>query len=162
MKRLLLLVGIPGSGKTTLAEKLIEKGYHCLNADSIRRELYGDAAAQGDPEQVFAIFFKQLEEALKAEKAIVIDNTNANPKQRKPILDMAKANGYDDIQIWLMDVPLEVCLKRNQGRDRVVSDDIVRNMYKTVFGPGRPQRSEGKIVLVRPGANIGEFNFITQ
>ncbi|QQR55771.1 MAG: AAA family ATPase [Candidatus Melainabacteria bacterium] len=60
MKRLLLLVGIPGSGKTTLAEKLIEKGYHCLNADSIRRELYGDASAQGDPEQVFAIFSNSL------------------------------------------------------------------------------------------------------
>lgn len=162
MKRLIVLVGIPGSGKTTLAEKLVEKGYLSLNADSIRHELYGDAANQGDPEEVFAIFFKQLEAALKAEKAIVIDNTNSNPKQRKPILDMAKAHGYEDIQIWIMDVALEICLQRNKGRERVVDEEIVRNVYKTIFGPGRPQRSEGKIVLVRPGANIGDFSFISQ
>ncbi len=162
MKRLIILVGIPGSGKTTLAEKLVEKGYLSLNADSIRAELYGDAATQGDPEQVFGIFFKQLEAAMKEEKAIVIDNTNSNPKQRKPILDRAKENGYEDVQLWLLDVSLETCLKRNQGRERVVSDDIVRNIYKTVFGPGRPQRSEGKVVLVRPGQNVGDFVFITQ
>ena len=64
MKKLIVLVGIPGSGKTTLAQKITQRGYHCLNADSIREELWGNALDQREPEKVFGKLYKQLEELL--------------------------------------------------------------------------------------------------
>ncbi len=157
MKRLVLLVGIPGSGKTTLAQRLIAKGYKCLNADSIREELYGDPAEQGDKEEVFGIFFKRLEEAFAQGLDIVIDNTNLNFKQRKPILERAAKAGYSDIQLWLMDVPLDICLARNQMRERSVQEDIVANMFMELNRSGRPKREEGKLVLIRPGKHENDF-----
>ncbi|HEY9733284.1 MAG TPA: AAA family ATPase [Drouetiella sp.] len=159
MKRLILLVGIPGAGKTTLAKKIIEKGFHCLSADPIRQELYGNAAEQGDKEEVFKIFFERLDDMFSKELDIIIDNTNLNPRQRKPILDKAKAAGYTDVQLWLLDVPLDVCLKRNAGRERVVPDDIVANMFMELNRSGRPQRSEGKQVIIRPGNDENDFRF---
>ncbi len=159
MKRLILLVGIPGAGKSTLAKKIIEKGFHCLSADPIREELYGDAAEQGDKEQVFKIFFERLDDALAKELDIIIDNTNLNPRQRKPILEKARKAGYSDIQLWLLDVPLDVCLKRNASRNRVVPDDIVANMFMELNRSGRPQRTEGKLVLIRPGNDENDFRF---
>ncbi len=159
-KRLIMLVGIPGSGKTTLAKKVVEKGFHYMNADSIRLELYGDEGAQGNPEDVFAIFFQRLEQAMGEEVDIIIDNTNLNPKQRQPILERAQQFGYADVQLWLLDVPLEVCLERNKMRERNVPDDIVTNMHMELNKAGRPRRTEGKITIIRPGKEHGEFLFI--
>jgi predicted kinase len=157
VKRLVLLVGIPGSGKSTLAKKLIQRGYLCLNADSIRQELYGNAAEQGDPVAVFDIFFKQFEDAMSKGLDIVIDNTNLNAKQRKPILDRAAAAGYTDVQLWLLDVPLDVCLDRNRCRDRVVPEDIVTNMFTELNRSGRPLHAEGKLVIIRPGKDENDY-----
>jgi predicted kinase len=159
VKRLIILVGIPGAGKTTLAKKIMEKGFHCLSADPIREELYGNAAEQGDKEEVFKIFFERFDDALSKELDIIIDNTNLNPRQRKPILERAQKANYADVQLWLLDVPLDVCLKRNASRPRVVPDDIVANMFMELNRSGRPQRSEGKLVLIRPGNDENDFRF---
>ena len=161
MKRLILLVGIPGSGKSTLAKKIMERGFHCLSADPIREELYGKAIEQGDKEEVFRIFFERFEQALAQGLDIIVDNTNLNPKQRKPILDRAQAAGYTDIQLWLLDVPLDVCLQRNAVRERNVPEDIVANMFMELNRNGRPKRSEGKITIIRPGNDENDFRFFS-
>lgn len=162
MKKLIILIGIPGSGKSTLAEKIAGKGFHCLNADSIREELYGDPKEQGDKEQVFSIFFERLESAFSKELNVIIDNTNLNPKQRKPILDKAKEFGYSNVQLWMLDIPLETCLARNRSRERVVPEDIVSNMYTELNKSGRPRRAEGKITIIRPNQDGTDYLFFPQ
>lgn len=159
MKRLILMIGVPGSGKSTLARKVAEKGFMIMNADSIREELYGDANQQGDPQEVFNLFFERLDQAMVDGKDIIIDNTNINNKQRKPILERAVKHGYADVQLWLMDVPLDVCLDRNRTRDRVVQEDIVANMFMELNRNGRPRNSEGKVVLIRPGKDADDYRF---
>jgi len=159
VKKLVVMVGIPGSGKTTLAQKLVEKGFHYLNADTIRLELYGNEAEQGDKEKVFSIFFERLEAALQQGLDIVIDNTNINLRQRKPILERAQRFSYTDVQLWLLDVPLDVCLRRNSARTRIVPDDIVANMFMELNRAGRPQRTEGRLVIIRPGKDESDLRF---
>ena len=160
--KLILMVGVPGAGKTTVAKKVVDKGFHYLNADQIRAELYGSESEQGDKEKVFAIFFERLEAAMKQNLSIVIDNTNLNPRQREPILEMAKNNGYSDIQLWFLDVPLPLCLERNKNRERVVPDDIVSNMYNELNKNGRPKRSEGKVVIIKPSKEGDDYLFFPQ
>ena len=162
MAKLILMVGIPGSGKSTLAKRIIAKGYHCMNADSIRQELYGEEDAQGNPEDVFKIFFERMEQAMQEEKNIVVDNTNLNPKHREQILERARKFNYSDVQLWLLDVPLEVCLERSRNRERAVADDIVTNMYMGLNKSGRPKRSEGKVVIIRPNQDGSDYLFFPQ
>lgn len=162
MKRIILMIGVPGSGKTTLAQKIAEKGWKYINADSIRLELYGNAAEQGDKEQVFTLFFTRLEELMMEGVDVIIDNTNLNPKQRKPILERCEKFGYSDIQLWLLDIPLELCLERNRSRDRIVPEDIVSNMYVELYKSGRPKRTEGKVVVIRPSKDGKDYLFFPQ
>lgn len=159
MSKLILLIGIPGSGKTTLAKILTERGFLRLSADAIRQELWGDEGEQKEPDKVFAIFFEHLDKALGENKDIVVDNTNINSRHRQPIIEKAKQAGYQDIQLWILDTPLEICLARNEARVRKVPEEIVRNMDKTLAGHGKPKRHEGRIVRVRPGKQAGEFLF---
>lgn len=159
MKQLVLLVGIPGSGKTTLSKRLTDRGFTRLCADDIRQTLFADAGEQRDPEKVFEIFFQQLDDAFKQGLNVVVDNTNINTKHRQPILKKAIEAGYEDIQLWVLDTPLEVCIERNRARERAVPDDIVTNYYSTVTGHGMPRAHEGKIIIVRPGEGKDEFKF---
>lgn len=159
MKKLVLMVGVPGSGKSTLAQRLISKGYAVLNADNIREELWGDPTDQREPDKVFEIFFKRMDELMQAGTDIVVDNTNTNPRHREQAISKARAQGYDDIQLWIVDVPLDVCLERNRQRQRNVPEEIVTKMHNTINGPGRPKKHEGKIIIVRPGKEPFEFRF---
>ncbi len=153
------MVGVPGSGKSTLAQRLADKGYAVLNADNIREELWGDPTDQREPDKVFEIFFQRMDELMSSGADIVVDNTNTNPRHRDQAISRARAQGYEDIQLWIVDVPLEICLERNRQRNRNVPEDIVAKMHGTINGPGRPKKHEGKIVIVRPGKEPFEFRF---
>lgn len=156
------MIGVPGSGKTTLAKKIVEKGWTYINADSIRQELYGNEAEQGDKEQVFNLFFQRLEEMMEQGLDVIIDNTNLNPRQRQPILERCAKFGYSDIQLWLLDIPLQTCLERNRLRDRIVPEDIVSNMFMELNKSGRPKRTEGKVVIIRPSKDGNDYLFFPQ
>lgn len=157
MSRVILLVGVPGSGKSTLAAKLSKKGFVILNADTIREEVWGDAAEQKDPDKIFGILYERLEGLLKQDKDVVVDNTNLSYKLRKQITDRARKAGYSDIQLWLLDVPLEICLERNQKRTRSVPEDVVANMFIELNRTGCPKTSEGKLVILRPDKTGDDF-----
>jgi predicted kinase len=159
MKKLILTIGIPGSGKTTLAKTLTEKGFERLCADDIRSELYGNAAEQGDAKQVFAIFFQRLEALLALGKDIVVDNTNTKYDHRKQIIERAQKFDYADIELWLLDVPLALCLERNKERTRQVEEKVLIGMFNQLQGYNKPKAQEGKIVIVAPGKDAETFLF---
>ena len=153
------MVGVPGSGKSTLAKRLIDKGYAVLNADSIREELWGDASDQRNQDKVFEVFFQRMEELLDAQKDIVVDNSNTNPRHREELIRRAKNKSYSDIQLWVLDVPLDLCLERNRNRTRNVPEEIVSKMHNTLNTTGRPQKHEGRVVIIRPGKEPFDFRF---
>lgn len=162
MPKIILLIGVPGSGKSTLAKKIVAKGFHYMNADSIREELYGKAIEQGNPEDVFKIFFERLEQAMTEKKSIIVDNTNCKVQHRKQILDRCAAFNYDDVQLWLLDVPLAICQERNRSRERAIPEDVIVNIYNELQKNGRPKRSEGKVTVLRPTPDGNDYLFFPQ
>lgn len=90
--------------------------------------MYGDE--HGNPKDVFAIFFQRLEDLLKAEKDIVVDNTNIRTHHRRQILDCARKFNYADIELWILDVPLELCLQRNKARARQVEEEAMVRLFE--------------------------------
>jgi predicted kinase len=150
-QRLVLMVGIPGSGKSTVGDGIEKSGYVRLSYDAVRQRLFGDATEHGEEGQVGKTFRAQLREALTAGQSVLVDNTNFLTEMRTHIIDIARQCGVDDVHLVVMKVPLPECLRRNRARDRVVPTRTVRHMNWMLSGSEWPKGSEGRMTIVRPG-----------
>ena len=79
-----MMVGLPGSGKSTYAKQLSEETNAVIcSSDTIREELYGDENSQDNNDEVFKILHSRIKENLKNGKNVIYDATNINSKRRK-------------------------------------------------------------------------------
>lgn len=126
--RLILLVGIPGSGKTTYAKKHIKANTIHLSSDSIRAELYGDESIQGDPAEVFSLMQKRAVEALNNGNNVIYDATNVTRKDRASIIGICPK--FTKIECRIIWAPIEECIERDASRDRTVGKEVIDKMLK--------------------------------
>jgi predicted kinase len=126
---LIVMVGLPGSGKSFIAKQLAEVNDDIVivSSDAIREEFYGDANDQSHNDKVFRIVNKRLKEGLIAEKKVILDATNISKKRRKALLRDLK---YPKSMAIVMAVPEYICKKRDEERDRHVGPDVINRMIK--------------------------------
>lgn len=127
---LILLVGIPGSGKTTYAEKYIEKhpGTVHLSSDKIRAELWGNEATQGDNNEVFSLMQSRAIEALNNGQSVVYDATNVTRKDRSYIIALCPK--FAKIECHIIWASIETCIERDVTRERTVGKEVIDRMLK--------------------------------
>ena len=123
-----MMVGLPGSGKSTYIEKYCSN-YRIHSSDAIREELSGDINNQDINKQVFSTLHKRVKEDLVAGYNVVYDATNISWKRRKAFLQELK-NINCHKECVLMATPFELCVQRNNERDRVVPYFVIERMYK--------------------------------
>lgn len=129
----LMLVGLPGSGKSTYAKKY-EHMYTIHSSDAIRYELFGDENHQADNTVVFDTLHKRVKQDLEARKNVIYDATNISWKRRKAFLDsLKKIDCYKEAVV--IATPYEVCLEQNERRERKVPEDVIERMYKNFDVP---------------------------
>ena len=131
---LIVMVGLPGSGKSFIAKQLAEVNDDIVivSSDAIREEFYGDANDQSHNDKVFRIVNKRLKEGLMAEKKVILDATNISKKRRKALLRDLK---YPKSMAIVMAVPEYICKKRDEERDRHVGPDVINRMMKNWCPP---------------------------
>lgn len=161
--RLLVLMGLPASGKTALCNFLVKLGAARINRDAIRKRLYGDEAIYGDYKVVNAEYYKELRAALTKGGIVVSDNVNTTVYHRKGTIAAARELGYTDITIVWLDVPLDVCLARNAARERQVKEDVIRSMAADLAdaSKGPPREDEGNCVVIGNGADQEHYKVIS-
>lgn len=127
---LIVLGGLPASGKSTYAEMLVESGkFQRVCPDLIRKELYGDENIQGDGARVFKIAHHDIREYGCLSENVVFDATNINANRRKELVKSMR--GYFDIIIFKwFSTPLSTCMIRNQERERKVPDEVFFRMWE--------------------------------
>jgi predicted kinase len=76
-----------------------------------------------------------------------VDATNLDSRERRHWIQMAREFGYD-VHAVFFDVPLEVCLERNQRRQRVVPADVMQKMAARLQPP-KFEEGFSKITVVR-------------
>ena len=143
----LLLMGLPAAGKSSLAARWVEDGYHRLNRDE-----HGGRLADLVPE---------LERAIAAgARRVVLDNTYATRKSRAPIVEAAARSGLRARCVWLRtrieDAQLNAVTRMLVRYGRLLGPDEMRAASQRdpgVFPPGVLFRYERE--LEPPDASEG-------
>lgn len=120
---LIMFVGIPASGKSTLSEYYRHRGYRILSSDAIRNEMTGGRPAGKLASQerrrvnvaVFEAIRMRAREALKSGQSVVIDATNLNRKKRMGFLAQFSHMDCRKVCALLIAAP-QVCAERNSRR----------------------------------------------
>lgn len=148
-----MMVGIPGSGKSHLAEELGVKVY---SSDKLREELWGNESVQGDNNEIFTELYRRIKDSLKKGESCVLDATNIKASKRTHFLKEIKSIECEKICIMAA-VDLNVCLKRNEERPRHVPYEVIKRMYLSL---DIPQYREGwdKIIIKRTLDNNNEYD----
>ena len=135
-QEIVIMIGYPGSGKSTIAHDIFEKaGYVILSGDILKTS---------------AKMIKEAGKYIEDCKSIVFDATNPSKKKRAEYIDFAKKHHFSvekgNIRCIHVATSMEESMARNKQRpeDKIVPR-IAYNLYKKHFE--EPANSEGCIVI---------------
>ena len=117
--KVIVLVGLPGSGKSTYRDLIKENNYAYISSDELRKLFWGDENCQKNPKKVFDTFYRVLNWEMRCRYNTIIDATNVTMKTRKQIFDtIAPYRDNVTVKAVVFNIPYEEILERNSVRDR--------------------------------------------
>jgi len=132
----IILIGLPGAGKTTFyRERFAATHAH------ISKDLRPNASGRGARQQ------GAIEETLASKKSVVVDNTNPTKGERAAVIATAREGGARVIG-YFFDITTRAAVARNTnrtGKDKVPNVAI----FATAKRLQPPQKSEGFDELFR-------------
>lgn len=141
---IILTRGLPGSGKSTYAIQWVSEDPETrarVNRDDIRFELYGEYVMKNDKRgsvkdkerHVTEVQHGRLKDALAAGKSVIVDDTNLNPMSFRTFGKLAEEH---NVSLINKDFPIDIdeCIRRNNNRDRVVPEHVIRGMASKYMG----------------------------
>lgn len=141
MKKVLILKGLPGSGKSTYAKKLVSDNpgvWKRINKDDLRAMLDADHFSRGNEKFIIKVRDALIKAALHDGKSVVSDDTNLHDRHetrmRQIVQEFCKETGHEvAVEVKLIDTPLEECIQRDLKRTASVGERVIRETYNKYF-----------------------------
>ena len=145
--KLYLMMGAPGSGKSTYLKNRFSQPPIVISRDAIRFALVREDEEYFSKEkEVFREYIEQIRTALKCNNAVFADATHLNESSRAKVL-FALGHDLKDVEvniIWVR-VPLEVAITQNElrmGTRGYVPETVIRRMYSQATMPSKEEGFE--------------------
>ena len=135
---LIVLVGLPGAGKSTFYRTRFAATHEHVSKDALR------GAARPERQQQ-----RLVDAALERGQSVVVDNTNATVAARAPLIASARARGAAVVGCYF-DASVAECRKRNRQRQGTARVPDVA-IYACAKRLAPPSYAEGFDALFRVG-----------
>lgn len=155
MANLILMMGIPGSGKSTIAKKKLKETDLYISRDEIRFSILKPEDNYFSKEnEVFEEFVKQIQAGIdnKEIKNVFADATHLNHGSRMKLLNKLNRFGIDTY-ILFINTPLEIALERNSKREgrALVPDNVIKNMHQSIEAPKKDENIKAMYIANEKG-----------
>lgn len=163
MNKLYILCGLPFSGKSTLAQKLVKrKNFTRIDIDEILFEMFGndvngEAIGKTGWDKVYHEMYKRIDETLKQGRTVVHDAGNFTRSERELAKQIADKQQITSLTIFV-DTPRKKCqerlMKNRQTKERFdVTDASFDEAVRELEIPDKDENT----LTVRQGAVIDYF-----
>lgn len=134
--KIIMLKGLPGSGKSTWAKEFVSKnpGYVRVNKDSLR-EMMASYRPGKDEDLILGWRDHFVVRALASKRGVIVDDTNFHPKHEARLKDIARqAQGHLNqpvgFEIRTFQTPLDQCIANDLKRPDSVGEKVIRKMWR--------------------------------
>jgi len=127
---MIIFTGLQGSGKSTYYREHFADTHALVSKDLLRNNSRPERRQR-----------QLIEEHFRHGRSVVVDNTNASPDDRAPLIELARNHGARVIAIYF-DVPVKTCLERNDAREGKACVPHV-GIFATLKRMKRPELAEG-------------------
>lgn len=153
-KKLVMLIGLPGSGKTTYRDKHFPVHYP-ISRDALIMESgiqngvsnYNEAWNLADQKEMDKKLMTEAARAFKLEDNIIIDMTNLSKKSRRKWLTLAQQHKFST-HAYVFATDVKTCKeRRNQDTNKYVPSSAIENMAKRFTFPLKNEFDTVNIVV---------------
>lgn len=148
---LIIMVGVPGSGKSFFAEKFAAT-FHAphINRDKI-------TSIVGDKKTADYLFSLQLKELLKTHQSIIIEGPTFTRTERSALAKVASDAGYETLFLWVQTDPATAKARSTKTNKETLRTPLTSEQHDTLvkrFSPPHP--------LEKPVVISGKHTYATQ
>jgi predicted kinase len=141
MKKVIMMRGLPGSGKSTYAKKLVAEApntYKRINRDDLRAMFDNAHFSKGNEKFVKQVRDVLIIKCLEEGKHIIVDDTNlsaTNETRVRQLVQEFNKKHNDTVQVEVVEIntPLEECIARDAKRPQPVGAKRIREMHRQFY-----------------------------
>ena len=140
MKKVLILQGLPASGKSSFAREILlrEPGkWVRTNKDLLREMCHASYWTKNNEKFILGIRDLIILEALESGKHIIVDDTNFG-KNIDRIKELVKGKAQIEVDRHFLKVSVEECIQRDLKRPNSVGKDVIMRMYRQHLQEANP------------------------
>lgn len=136
MRKLFIMCGIPGSGKSTFLNRITKPTSLVISRDKIRFSLLKDGEEYFSHEPVVEqMFYNGISKALQLNYDVFADQSSISIAARKKLI--SRVTSYSEINVIWVDTSIEECINRDLNRTgrAHVGAKVIENMAKNFVAP---------------------------
>jgi predicted kinase len=141
MKKVILMRGLPGSGKSTYAKQLVAAApntYKRINRDDLRAMFDNSHWSPGNEKFVKKVRDILIIKALEEGKHVIVDDTNLSSTNETRVRQLVQEfnkmhNDTVQVEVKEMVVSLQECIARDAKRDKPVGAKRIREMHRQFY-----------------------------
>lgn len=128
-QKVIILQGLPASGKSTYARQLVEKlGWKRINKDDLRAMIDNSTWSEKNEKLIVKLRNDLLLRFLEDGYSVVVDDTNFAQSHIDTIKDIC-AGELVECEVLFFDTPLWECIERDSKREKSVGKKVIIKMY---------------------------------